>query len=53
LKSKNLASAIWIFGGFGAAQFIRLMSNLVLTRLLAPEMFGLMLLVSAVLLGIF
>ncbi len=52
LKSKNLASAIWIFGGYGAAQLIRLLSNLVLTRMLVPEMFGLMLLVNAVLLGI-
>jgi len=52
LKSKKLASAVWIFGGYGAAQLIRLSSNLVLTRLLVPEMFGLMLLVNAVLLGL-
>ncbi|MEZ5892031.1 MAG: oligosaccharide flippase family protein [Parvularculaceae bacterium] len=31
-----------IMGGFGASQILRLVSNLILTRLLAPEAFGLM-----------
>lgn len=31
-----------IMGGFGAGQILRLLSNLILTRLLAPEAFGLM-----------
>ncbi len=52
LKSQKVKSALWVFGGYGGAQFIRLGSNLILTRLLAPEMFGLMALVNAILLGI-
>ncbi|ODS23125.1 hypothetical protein AB835_10410 [Candidatus Endobugula sertula] len=52
LKSKKVVSALWVFGGYGAAQVIRLASNLILTRLLAPEMFGLMVLVSAILIGV-
>jgi O-antigen/teichoic acid export membrane protein len=47
-----MVSAFWVFGGYGAGQFIRLGSNLILTRLLVPEMFGLMALVHAILLGI-
>ncbi|WDI32497.1 oligosaccharide flippase family protein [Hyphococcus flavus] len=31
-----------VMGGFGAGQILRLISNLILTRLLAPEAFGLM-----------
>lgn len=34
--------ASWTFIGFGASYAIRLLSTLVLTRLLAPEVFGLM-----------
>lgn len=52
LQSKNVISAIWVFGGYGATQCIRLLSNLILTRLLIPEMFGLMVLVNAVLIGV-
>jgi len=37
---------------FGGAQFLRLVSNLILTRLLFPEAFGLMALVQVVILGI-
>lgn len=33
--------ALWTFMEFGAAQFLRLASNLLLTRLLFPEAFGL------------
>ena len=38
--------------GFGGGQFIRLASNLVLTRILFPEAFGLMALVQVVLVGL-
>jgi O-antigen/teichoic acid export membrane protein len=38
--------------GFGAAQVIRLASNLALTRLLFPEAFGLMAIISLVLFGL-
>jgi O-antigen/teichoic acid export membrane protein len=45
-------SASWIVLGYGASQAIRLASNLILTRLLFPEAFGLMALVSVVTVGL-
>lgn len=45
------ASAI-TFGSYGASQFLRLASNLILTRLLHPEAFGLMVIVNVVIQGI-
>ncbi|MCB1328961.1 MAG: oligosaccharide flippase family protein, partial [Maritimibacter sp.] len=38
--------------GYGASQFLRLLSNLILTRLLFPEAFGLMALVAMVEMGL-
>lgn len=40
------------FIGFGASQFLRLASNLVLTRLLFPEAFGLMAIVTVFMTGL-
>ena len=40
LKRRALSAGVWRLGGFGATQVLRLGSNLVLTRLLAPEDFG-------------
>ncbi len=57
MTSRNLtlramrASVITVLG-FGAAQVIRLASNLILTRLLFPEAFGMMALVSVFLVGL-
>lgn len=45
------ASAITV-GSFGFAQGLRLVSNLILTRLLFPEAFGMMALVSVVMIGL-
>lgn len=45
------SSAITVLG-FGAAQAIRLLSNLLLTRLLFPEAFGMMALVSVFIMGL-
>ena len=45
-------SASWIVLGYGASQAIRLASNLILTRLLFPEAFGLMALISVVMVGL-
>ena len=42
LRSRILSSGGVIMGGFGAGQILRLVSNLILTRLLVPEAFGLM-----------
>lgn len=42
LKARAIKGAVVAFGGFGAAQAIRLASNLIMTRLIAPDAFGLM-----------
>ena len=42
LKSRMLRAAGWLFAGNLTAQFLRLASSLILTRLLVPESFGLM-----------
>src|SRR5450759_1366130 len=38
--------AIWTIVSFGGSQLIRLSTNIVLTRLLAPELFGIMIIVN-------
>jgi O-antigen/teichoic acid export membrane protein len=52
LRLRALRGAIWTIGGMGTNQVIRLASNLVLTRLLFPEAFGLMSLVQVFLFGL-
>lgn len=42
LKSRTLKGGALALAGFGASQGIRLVSNLLMTRLLAPDAFGLM-----------
>ncbi len=46
------SNAAWTMGGFVAMQLIRFISNLILTRLAFPEVFGVMTLVNTVLQGI-
>lgn len=43
---------IWTLVGYGSAQGLRLGGNLILSRLLAPEMFGLMALVQTFIMGL-
>lgn len=52
LRARALRGTAFTFFGFGAQQFLRLLLNLVLTRLLFPEAFGLMALVMVVLTGL-
>ncbi len=52
LMARVLRSTSWIVLGYGASQGIRLASNLILTRLLFPEAFGLMALISLVTVGL-
>ena len=52
LRARALRGTAFTFFGFGTQQFLRLLSNLVLTRLLFPEAFGLMALVMVVLTGL-
>jgi O-antigen/teichoic acid export membrane protein len=52
LLARALRSSSWLVLGYGGSQFMRLVSNLVLARLLFPEAFGLMALVSIVTVGL-
>lgn len=57
LKGDTLRAKIWrssflSVGGFGFSQVIRLASNLLLTRLLYPEAFGMMALITVFLMGL-
>ncbi|MDH5579735.1 MAG: oligosaccharide flippase family protein [Betaproteobacteria bacterium] len=42
LKQRALRAGAWSAAGYGLSQVIRLGSNLIMTRLLVPEMFGVM-----------
>jgi O-antigen/teichoic acid export membrane protein len=52
LKQRAIRGAIWTFAGYGLAQALRLGSNLILTRLLEPELFGLLALATTFLIGL-
>lgn len=52
LLARALRSSAWTVFGFGASQTVRLAANLLLTRLLFPEAFGLMALVTVILVGL-
>lgn len=46
LKKLAIKGTAWTFIGYGGSQFLRFGGNLILTRLLVPEFFGLMALVN-------
>ncbi len=52
LRKLALRGAMWATVGFGFGQVLRLASNLILTRLLAPELFGLMTLAQTAITGL-
>lgn len=52
LKGKVLKGTLWSITGMGAQKFLQLASNLILTRLLFPEAFGLMALVTVFIVGV-
>lgn len=52
LMARVVRSTSWILLGFGLGQVLRLASNLLLTRLLFPEAFGLMALVTVIIIGL-
>lgn len=51
-SSNSVRSSFWVIGGLVSAQSIRLASNLVLTRLLVPEYFGMMAILNSMI-GLF
>lgn len=52
LKNRMVNASIWTFGGNLVGQLIRLVSNLIMTRLLIPEMFGLMAMANVFIFGL-
>jgi len=52
LRQRVMRGSFWTLGGTLAAQGLRFASNLILTRLLFPEAFGLMLIVNVFLQGL-
>lgn len=52
LSRLSILGASWSMVGYGASQVLRLGSNLLLTRLLAPEYFGLMALINVLMIGL-
>jgi len=52
LKQRAVRSGSWVIVGHLVSQSLRLGSNLVLTRLLVPEMFGVMAMVSVIMGGL-
>ncbi len=50
-KRRVISAGMWTMGGYVVAQFLRLASNLILTRLLVPSMFGVMSIVTMVMVG--
>lgn len=51
-KNKIFVAGTWVIFAFGLSQLIRLGSNLIVTRLLEPQMFGIMAVVHVVIFGI-
>jgi O-antigen/teichoic acid export membrane protein len=52
LRDRALRAGLWSIAGLGLNVTIRFGSNLLMTRLLAPEMFGVMAIASTVLVGL-
>lgn len=52
IKKLAIRGAVWTMIGYGSSQVIRFGSNLILTRLLAPELFGLMSIVNIFIVGL-
>jgi O-antigen/teichoic acid export membrane protein len=52
LKKRAFAASRWVFIGHLTSQAIRFGGNLILTRLLVPEMFGVMAIVNVIMSGI-
>jgi O-antigen/teichoic acid export membrane protein len=52
LKSLAVRGTVWTLLGYGASQGLRFASNLILTRLLFPDLFGLMALINTFIMGL-
>ncbi|WP_404787824.1 oligosaccharide flippase family protein [Altericista sp. CCNU0014] len=52
LKSLAVRGTVWTLIGYGSSQGLRFASNLILTRLLLPDLFGLMALLNTFIMGL-
>ena len=52
LKRRVVEAGLWTIGGYALGQLVRLASNLLMTRLLLPEMFGVVTLAYLVMTGL-
>jgi O-antigen/teichoic acid export membrane protein len=52
LKKRAFESGAWVMGGYMVSNFLRLGGNLILTRILVPEMFGIMAIITVLLAGV-
>jgi len=52
LRNRIIQATSWTIGGHISSQLFRLASNLIMTRLLVPEMFGIMAIASVVMMGL-
>jgi O-antigen/teichoic acid export membrane protein len=52
VKKLAIRGTLWTIAGYGASQILRFGSNLLLTRLVAPDVFGLMALVYVFIMGL-
>ncbi|MEL7050782.1 MAG: oligosaccharide flippase family protein, partial [Cyanobacteria bacterium J06588_5] len=52
LKKRALSGSLWTVLGYGTQQALRFAGNVVLTRLLEPELFGLMALMTSLRIGL-
>ncbi len=52
LRSRVMRAGAWTLTGHVASQMLRLGSNLIMTRVLMPEMFGIMALATVILIGL-
>jgi O-antigen/teichoic acid export membrane protein len=52
LKALAIRGSVWTLGGYGGVTLIRMIRSMIMTRLLFPEVYGLMTLVWAVLYGL-
>jgi O-antigen/teichoic acid export membrane protein len=51
-KKRTINSSVWVTAGYGLQQVLRFASNIILTRLLFPEAFGLMAIIQTIMFGL-
>lgn len=52
LRAKAIRGSAWMMGGFGLVKLIAFASNVIITKLIVPELFGIMTLVQAFLIAL-